>query len=150
MERGERNTKNEAGSGTSLREKFRQSGVAEDTLNIIMHAWKDGTKKQYCYLKKWRDFVEGKDIDIYSTTVQNILEFLTSLHNEGLGYSALNTARSSLSSIISIEGRPAGDHLLVTKFMKGAFNLRPANPKTNCTWDPEIMLKYLKTLSPVK
>ena len=123
----------------------------KDTLNIIMHAWKDGTKKQYeCYLKKWRDFVERKDIDIYSPTVQDILEFLTILHNKGLGYSALNTSRSSLSSIISIEGKPAGEHLLVTKFMKGAFNLRPANPKTNCTWDPEILLKYLKTLSPVK
>ena len=116
-----------------------------------MHAWKDGTKKQCeCYLKKLRDFVERKDIDIYSPTVQDILEFLTILHNKGLGYSALNTARSSLSSIVSIEGRPAGEHILVTKFMKGAFNLRPVNPKTNGTWDPEIMLKYLKTLSPVK
>ena len=85
-----------------------------------------------------------------SPTVSNILDFLTSLFNKGLGYSALNTARSSLSTFILLDGKPAGEHPFVTRFMKGIFNMRPALPKTNVTWDPQIVLNYLRTLSPVK
>ena len=33
--------------------------------------------------------------------------------------------------------------------MKGVFNLRPALPKNDITWDTTIVLNYLKSLSPV-
>ena len=36
------------------------------------------------------------------------------------------------------------------RLLKGVFNKRPSLPRTNVTWDPEILLKFLKTLSPVK
>ena len=62
-----------------------------------------------------------------------MLDILTTLYDKGLGYSALNMARSSLSSVINIEGRPVGEHQIVVKFMKGAFNLRPSKPRTNGT-----------------
>ena len=82
-------------------------------------------------------------------TVENVVEFLTDLYNKGLRYSAINTARSALSAVININGKPVGEHRLVTRFVKGIYNLRPALPKTNVTWDPEIILSYLKRLSPV-
>lgn len=116
-----------------------------------MAAWKDGTQAQYQgYLKQWRSFCTGRDIDMFTPQVSEVLDFLTTLFDKGLGYSALNTARSSLSSIINIEGRPVGEHQIVVKFMKGVFNLRPSKPRTNYTWDPQIVLDYLKNLSPVK
>ena len=79
-----------------------------------------------------------------------MLDFLTNLYKSGLSYSALNTARSSLSCILNIDGKPVGEHPLVTRFLRGTFNLRPAIPKSKAIWDPEILLNYLKTLSPVK
>lgn len=39
---------------------------------------------------------------------------------------------------------------MVIRLLKGIYNLRPALPKTGVTWDPEIVLNFLKTLSPVK
>ena len=32
--------------------------------------------------------------------------------------------------------------------MKGIFNKRPNLPKNNVTWNPEVLLKYIKTLAP--
>ena len=114
-----------------------------------MASWKTGTQKQYdTYLKQWNSFAEENEIDVFSPTVPQIIEFLTALYDKGLGYSALNTARSSLSSIISINGRPVGEHSTVARFLKGIFNLRPALPRNNVTWDPQIVLNYLKSLSP--
>lgn len=79
-----------------------------------------------------------------------VLEFLTSLYESGLGYSAINTARSMLSSLLTIQsGIPIGKWPLVKRFCKGIFNLRPSLPRYSKTWDVDIVLRFLKTLTPV-
>ena len=46
--------------------------------------------------------------------VNFVLEFLTQFYNHGLGYSCLNTARSELSTILSIDGYCIiGEHPLI-------------------------------------
>jgi hypothetical protein len=52
--------------------------------------------------------------------------------------------------LINIEGKPVGAHPTVIRLLKGMFNLRPSFPKTNVTWDPEIVFKFLKRLAPAK
>ena len=79
-----------------------------------------------------------------------ILDFLMKLYNEGLGYSALNTVRSAVSSIIQVNQVPIGKHRLVTRFLSAVFNERPALPRNTITWDVEIVLNYLRSLSPVR
>ncbi len=69
------------------------------------------------------------------------------LYESGLSYSAINTARSSLSSILPTEnGITFGDHPLVCRTMKGIFELRPALPKYSQIWDVSEVLEYLKSL----
>ena len=79
-----------------------------------------------------------------------MLHFLTEQFNLGLGFSALNTVRSSLSTFLVLEGQPVGAHPLIRRFIKGVFNLRPVIPKTETTWDTSLVLKYLRRKSPVK
>lgn len=75
-----------------------------------------------------------------------VLEFLASLYHSGLSYSALNTARSALSSILSFgDSVPLGQQPLLKRFMRGVFNLRPAIPRYEFTWDVSKVLTYLKT-----
>ena len=83
-------------------------------------------------------------------TVGQVLHFLYALFQDGLGYSAINTARSALSAWIDLEGVPAGQHCLVKRFVRAAFQQRPALPKNTVVWDVDLVLDYLKTLSPVK
>ena len=66
--------------------------------------------------------------------------------SSGLGYSSMNTLRSAISSVANIDGRPAGQHPLVRRFMKAVFQQRPALPRYQTTWDPDIVLRHLKSL----
>lgn len=83
--------------------------------------------------------------------MNDIVEFLSEQFEQGLGYSALNTARSALSSLgIMLGGFSAGTHPLVVRFLKGAYNLRPPTSRYNNIWDVDLVLRYLRKLSPVK
>lgn len=43
-----------------------------------------------------------------------------------------------------IDGVQIGSHALVIKLMKGCFNLRPPRPKYTSTWDPEVVLDFMR------
>lgn len=80
-----------------------------------------------------------------------MIEFLTEQYNTGLGYSALNTARSALSSLgVKLDSFPAGSHPTVVRFLKGVYNLRTPISRNTETWNVNLVLKYLRKLSPVK
>ena len=83
------------------------------------------------------------DIDV-------VLEFLTYLFTKGLGYSAVKSASSALSTFLTMYGKPVGTHPLVIRLLKGMFNLRPRLLRNNVVGDPDIVLIFLKTLSPIK
>ena len=85
-----------------------------------------------------------------STHLSVVLDFLTELCNSGLGYSSVNTARSALSSFLICLDKPVGQHQLVIRLLKGVFNAKPVIPKTGVIWDPQILLEFIHTLSPVK
>ena len=63
----------------------------------------------------------------------------------GVGYSAINTARSALSSIMSMSDQTTfGAHPLVCRFLRGVFVERPSLPRYKTIWDVNTVLKYLK------
>ncbi len=67
-----------------------------------MASWRQGTHKKYgSYLERWKMYCLENDISLFQPEVQQIVEFLTNLYKQGLGYSAINTARSVLSATIS-------------------------------------------------
>ena len=73
------------------------------------------------------------------------------LYDNGLSYSAINSARSALSAFgIIHDGISVGSHPVVIRFMKGIYNLRPPMPKYVKTWDVSLVLKQLRAMSPVK
>ena len=61
-----------------------------------------------------------------------------------LGYSAVATARSALSSFIQLDGMKLGDHPLVTRFMIGLFNKKPALLSYVEIWNPQTVLEHLR------
>ena len=85
-------------------------------------------------------------------SVQEVIEFLSLLFDRGLSYSSINVARSALVSLISTftDSAELSSSVRLQKFMRGLFNARPTLPKNTSTWDVELLLKYLGTLSPPK
>ena len=117
-----------------------------------MDSWRSSTKKQYrTYQEKWFTFCTDKGVSPIQVDINRTVNFLQSLSEDGLQYSAVNTARSAVSSMLQvITGQDIGSHHLITRFMRGLFQQKPNLPRYTQTWDPDTVLNYLKTLSPVK
>ena len=73
----------------------------------------------------------------FSPPLNEVLEFLL----------MLNVALSALSTIIQVEEKSLGQYCLVIQFLKAVFNQGPALPKTEVTWDVDLVFRYLKSLA---
>ena len=97
------------------------------------------------------EYCSKRKIDPISPPVASGIYFLAELYHKGLSYSALNTARSALASVIVLQGNQSfGNHPLVSQFLKGTFTTRPALPKYKEVWDVNTVLERLKTLHPAE
>ena len=90
-----------------------------------------------------------REINPVSCNLNFVLEFLTDLFYQNYQYRTINVYRSTISaSHLPIDGSPTGSHPLISRFMKGIFELRPPQPRLFTTWSVMTVLKYLKSLSP--
>ena len=134
-----------------VRQTLSNQKLSRRAQEIILCSWRKSTTLQYdVNIKKWISFATARGSDPFTPSVALVVEFLTDLFHRGLSYSSLNTARSALSTFIFTEGGPIGAHPLIRRFMKGVFQLRPALPKYNVTWETDTVLNYLRKLSPVR
>ena len=106
------------------------------------------TATSECYLQQWRVFCGKRQINPVSTSVKNVLIFLTELFDRNIGYSALNTAKSALSNIISLtdSNLQLGQYHLVKRFTRGAVNKRPSFPKCSKSWPAGTVLRFLQSI----
>ena len=117
---------------------FAMNQMPESAREATLASLKDSTIKQYnTGLKKWWKFSIENDIDPFKAEIPNIISFLASEQKEGAAFGTLNSHRSAIALIVGPE--ISEDHR-VKRFMKGAFNLKPNEPKYDITWDPQIVL----------
>lgn len=82
----------------------RLSGDTSKTLAfrrmLPLSSWRGCTKKQCkTFHKKWFSFCRKRKINQFQISVNHVIEFMTLLYHNNLGYCALNTARASLSAL---------------------------------------------------
>lgn len=71
-------------------------------------------------------FCSQQQVDKINPSLGDIIMFLTELHEAGLGYSGINTAKSMLSFIFSvIHKQNIGTEPFIQRFMRGIFHLKP-------------------------
>ena len=74
------------------------------------------------------------------------VDFLTSLYDEGLSDSSINSARCALSAILESPTSAYstfGEHPDVKRLMKGIFQSRPPLPRYCKTWDVNLVLQNM-------
>ena len=67
-----------------------------------------------------------------------------------MSYSTISTAKAALNSFIKIDKTSLGKHELTNLLMRGIARQIPRTPKYDTIWDPDVVLKFLKTWSPAK
>ncbi len=137
-----------------IRRSLSSRGLSPRTIDIITESWRPNTRKQYySAFTKWLHFCVERAVHPIQATVGQALDFLSSLYHGGAEYSTVNTTRSALSALLwSTTDSPVkfGSHPLVTRFMRGVFNLRPQLPRYSHIWDINILLSFLSRLEPIE
>jgi hypothetical protein len=139
-----------------IRHSLHERNISPEIADIIMLSWRNSTRKQYrVYINKWVHFCSEKSFDPVHPTVNTLLAFLHELHENNLGYSSLNTARSAVSNIDenSVHTKmhtPVGKHPLVCRYLKGIFNKLKPVPKFTRIWSVDTVLQHLSVLWPLE
>ena len=107
------------------------TNLSAESIRIIQQSRRPSTTKRYDnYIGKWKAFCRERCIDPISTSLDQLIEFLTKTFESGDGYSSVGTARSALSSVLIMDnGTSFEKHPLVQCFMKVILNLWPALPR---------------------
>ncbi len=118
-------------------------GHSKNATETILASWRESTLQSYStYIQLWIAFNSG----VLNLTPEphEVTDFLQCLFESGLGYSALNTARSALSTFIFNGNDTIGKNPEITRFMKGVMGKAPPLPKYNEVWDLDIVLDYIE------
>ncbi|KAJ8036610.1 hypothetical protein HOLleu_20631 [Holothuria leucospilota] len=73
-----------------IREQLRNTRFSNETTFILLASWRISTQKHYVsHQNNWFIFASRKQIDPYSPSIVDVLEFLTELFKKGLDYSSI-------------------------------------------------------------
>lgn len=132
------------GSRRIISEALRLVKVPEQSLDICISSITTSTLKQYDVgLKLWWFFCTNLERDPFKFSVPLVLDFLTIQFKKGASYGSLNSFRSAIAQIF---GPQLGQDPRIKRFFKGVYSLRPTSAKYTHTWDPSIVLDYVKNL----
>nr|CAH7731455.1 unnamed protein product [Callosobruchus chinensis]CAH7767406.1 unnamed protein product [Callosobruchus chinensis] len=95
-------------------------------------------------LHTWWEFCASNNLNVFTRSIYAVLKSLTHQFESGCSYSTINTHRAALSQIL---GPNLSDDFRIKRFFQGLRHLRPSLPKYHSTWDPTVVLNYLKKLS---
>ena len=102
-----------------------------------------GTSRKFdIYTPKQVQFCSERNFSPYETTINQILLFLYDLFQSRVGFSVINTARSSLSTFTNIDGIPVGQQQSLLQ----VFNMKPALLNQNITQDVGIVITHISKL----
>ena len=124
--------------------------ISQSAQNLVEASWRDSTEKRYGGAwRQWLELCRLQGVQAAAPSLSNILDYLASLFDRGAQYRTINLHRSALSSTLKpIDGFCVGQHPLVCRLLKGAFNLRPPRPKLCPTWSVKGVLDTLRVWSP--
>ena len=128
-----------------LRQRFRTQNLSAGTSRLLLSSWRKKTAKSYESLfNKWVRWCNERNSD---PVLGEVINFLAALYDEGYQYRSLNAYRSAISSVHEkIDGYDVGQHPMVTRLIKGAFQGRPPQPRHTETWNVATVTTYLESL----
>ena len=131
-----------------LKRQKNELTLSKDVRDVLAQSIRPGTSSQYNSC--WQYFVNwciSRETDPAEAPLAEVLEFLSHLFRErGLAYRTINCYRSAISSFHApIDGSNVGKHPLVSRCLKGVFNLRPPLPKYTFFWDVRTVLDHLSS-----
>ena len=132
-----------------LRQGFFMQGFSDRVTSMLLQSWRTHTHSAYnSAWKKWTSWCVAREVNPFSATLADILEFLADNFDLGLQYYTLNTLCSAISTTHSkVDDYSVGKHPLVVRLLKGMFNARLPTPRYNNSWEVTPVVDFLRSLS---
>ena len=140
---------------SGVRKSFsKQLNLSSGILDLIMKSWSEGMAKQHApHSWRWFSFCSENGLQSLNADVTSGAEFLTLYFRKSTcEYSSINTARSSLSSILPAFNRlTLGEQPLIKRLLRGMFRGRPTFSRYTVTYAVKYVLDHVENvLFPVK
>ena len=117
------------------------------TQDIIHASLRRSTCQKYLsYQKRWKEYYGEKNIIYDTPTVEQFLNFLIELFNQGVSHSVLISAKSTVAHVLTMKYQHIAQQTSVIKYFKGPCNLRPPLPELSFVWDVKIMFAHFRSL----
>ena len=119
-----------------LRQHYVNQKLSGEASDLLLSSWRQKSAQSYDSLcKKWISWCSERNSDTVSGPIEDVVNFLAHLHTQGYQYCSLNSYRSAIASLHTpIDGVSIGQHPLVSRLLKGAFQTRPPLPRYTETW----------------
>ena len=117
----------ETGRVETIRRHLLDSGLSEAATLLLQSGGRKSTSKAYnSAWSRWTSWCLERDSDPLSGDINNVIEYLTMLYQEGKAFSTINLHKSTLSSTLSLTSNAAiGSNPLIIRLMKSIFENRP-------------------------
>ena len=129
-----------------IRQSCSSGQLSEKAAELLMASWRSKSHSNYNSLFcKWERWCTSRERNPISGPINDVVNFIAELFQEGYSYSSLNSYRSAISSVHQkVDGYLVGQHPLVARVLKGAFNERPPKPRYSQTWKVSQVTKWLE------
>ena len=112
-----------------------------------MSSWAPKTLKQYdSSLRKWAAFCRKRGVDGENPSTIDLVNYLSDLHQDGLGFSSVSTGRAAVTSYLKALGKFNLDEEVLARTMKGIFRLKPTVAKYSEIWSVNDVIAYIRTM----
>jgi site-specific recombinase XerD len=127
--------------------ELRGRGYSRQAIDLITRGVRKSTAKHYLSSwKKWELFAKKKKFSATNPPTASLINYLVKLFRAGRSPSTVNLHRSAISTIsnmVNPEIKP-GDNPVVSRMMKGMWEIKPQKAKYKEFWDPELILALLR------
>ena len=130
-----------------------KTGLSPEVCKILLAPWRTSTQKRYeGHWQQWASWCLERNKCPFSAPVADVLDFLSEQFNDrNLAYRTVGVYKACISQMHDpVDGLHLGSLPLVSRFMKGIFQLRPATPRICTTWQVGPVLRSLSSLEPVE
>ena len=118
----------------AVRSRLQTTGLLPEVCKILLVSWRTSTQKRYeGPWQQWAGWCMQRNKCPFSAPVADVLDFLSEQLNDCiLAYRTIGVYKACISQMHDPVGLQLGSLPLVSRFMKGIFQLRPATPRV-CT-----------------
>ena len=128
-----------------VRQQHKGQGISERSTNLIQAGWSKGTNSAYqSAWTRWSSWCGEWKINPFSCSVKY---FRLNFYEEGLQHRTINVICCAVSMTHDlVKGLLIGQHPMVSRLLKGVYNLRPPKPRYVSTWDVDSVLRHITAM----